>query len=93
MRPLKSMVGETIIVRVPILDPEEMSLVRLHGVDANGIWIECQDFTDALMKRCRLATSVTTPVLFVPFTSIEFILGSVRSLSLSESAFGLGEDG
>src|SRR5258708_7831787 len=91
MRPLKNMVGETIIVRVPILDPEEMSLVRLHGVDANGIWIECQDFTDALMERCHLATSVTTPVLFVPFTSIEFIVGSLRSLS--ESAFGLGEDG
>jgi hypothetical protein len=93
MRPLKSLVGEMIIVRIPILDPEEMSLVRLHGVDANGIWIECQDFTDALMTRCHLASSVTTPLLFVPFARIEFILGAVRALSLSETAFGLAEDG
>jgi hypothetical protein len=87
------MVGETIIVRIATLDQEEMSLVRLHGVDANGLWIEFQTFTDALMTRCHLASSVTTPLLFVPFARIEFILGSVRSLSLSETAFGLAEDG
>ena len=93
MRSLNSMVGEMIIVRIAALDQEEMSLVKLHGVDANGIWIESQKFTDAMMKKCHLASSVTTPVLFVPFHSIEFILGSLRSLSLSETAFGLSEDG
>jgi hypothetical protein len=93
MRTLKSMVGEMIIARIATLDPEEMSLVRLHSVDANGIWIESQDFTDTLMKKCHLASSVTTPVLFVPFARIEFILGSVRALTLSETAFGLSEDG
>jgi hypothetical protein len=88
------MVGEEIVVRIPILDPEEISVVRLHGVDANGIWIECREFTEAMMKRCHLAISVTTPVLFVPFTSVEFVVGSLRSVALSETAFGLsGEDG
>jgi hypothetical protein len=33
MPSLKSMVGETIIVRIATLDQEEMSLVRLHGVN------------------------------------------------------------
>lgn len=94
MRSLKNMVGEMIIVRIAALDPEEMSLVKLHAVEPVGVWIECQDFTDAMMQKCHLSTSITTPVLFVPFTSIEFILGSLRSLSLSETAFGLsGEDG
>jgi len=93
MRPLKSMVGEMIIVRIAALDPEEMSLVKLRAVEPTGIWIESQDFTDAMMQKCRLSTSITTPVLFIPFTGIEFILGSLRSLSLSEPAFGLsGED-
>jgi hypothetical protein len=47
MRSLKSMVGEMIIVRIPALNQDEMSLVKLHGVEANGLWIESQDFTDS----------------------------------------------
>jgi hypothetical protein len=53
MRSLKSMVGEMIILRVPALESEEMSLVKLHSVEASGIWIESQDFTDA-RRRCSL---------------------------------------
>ncbi len=93
MRSLKSMVGEMIIVRIPALNRDEMSLVKLHGVEANGLWIESQEFTDAMMKKCNLATSVTTTVLFVPFSSIDFVVGSRRSLALSEAAFGLTGEG
>ena len=92
MRPLKSMIGEIIIARIPALNQEEMALVKLHGVEPNGIWIESQDFTDAMMKKCHLASSVTTLVLFVPFHNIQFIVGSLRSLSLSERAFGWKAD-
>lgn len=93
MRQLKTMVGEMIIVRIPILDPEEMSLVRLHGVDENGLWIESQTFTESMMKKYQIASSKTTPLIFVPFARIEFVLGSLRALALSESAFGLRDDG
>ena len=91
MRSLKSMVGEMIILRVPALESEEMSLVKLHSVEASGIWIESQDFTDAMMKKMQLTASATTLILFVPFHSIEFIVGSKNSLSLSERAFGLSD--
>ena len=91
MRSLKSMVGEMIILRVPALESEEMSLVKLHAVEASGIWIESQDFTDAMMKKLQLTASATTLVLFVPFQSIEFIVGSKNSLCLSERAFGLSD--
>lgn len=91
MRSLKSMVGEMIILRVPVLDREEMSLVKLHAVESSGIWIESQDFTDAMMKKLQLTASSTTLVLFVPFQSIEFIVGSKNSLCLSEKAFGLSD--
>jgi len=91
MRSLKSMVGEMIILRVPVLEPEEMAMVKLHAVDANGIWIESQDFTDAMMTKLQLTASATTLILFVPFHSIEFIVGSKNSLSLSERAFGLSD--
>jgi len=91
MQSLKSMVGEMIILRVPALESEEMSLVKLHTVEASGIWIESQDFTDAMMKKLQLTASATTLVLFVPFQSIEFIVGSKNSLCLSERAFGLSD--
>jgi hypothetical protein len=89
MRSLKSMVGETIILRARVLDPDEMTLVKLHGVEASGVWIESQDFTDAMMGKLQLSASATTLVLFVPFQSIDFIVGSKNSLCLSERAFGL----
>src|SRR5438876_726168 len=91
MRSLKSMVGEMIILRVPVLDPEELAMVKLHAVDASGIWIESQDFTDAMMKKMQLTSSATTLILFLPFQSIEFIVGSKNSLCLSERAFGLSD--
>jgi hypothetical protein len=91
VRSLKSMVGEMIILRVPALEPKEMSLVKLHAVEANGIWIESQDFTDAMMKKLQLTASATTLILFIPFQSVEFIIGSKNSLCLSERAFGLSD--
>ena len=86
---LASMVGKVIIARIPALNAKEMSLVKLHGIEPNGIWIESQDFTDAMMNRCKLTASRTTLLLFVPFHNIKYIVGSIDALSLSEAALGL----
>jgi len=83
------MVGEVVIVRIPLLDPERMSLVKLHGVEAHGIWIESQDFTNELMEKFHFSSSRTTPLVFVPFDKVDFIIAALHSLSLSEPAFGL----
>ena len=83
------MIGEVIIARIPLLDPDGLVLVKLHGIEAYGIWIESQDLTNQLMRKFRLSSSRTTPVVFVPFANIDFILGSLDSLSLSEPAFGI----
>lgn len=91
MRTLKNMVGEVIIARIPILNEYELSLVKLHGVDANGIWIESQEFTESMMKKLKFTTSATTLVLFVPYPGIDFVIGSIDSLCLSETAFGLSD--
>jgi hypothetical protein len=86
---LKGMVGKVIIVRIPTLDRDGTSLVRLHGVESNGIWVESQDFTEAMMQKFKLATSTTTLLLFIPYHAIEYIVGSINVMSLSESALGL----
>jgi hypothetical protein len=83
------MVGEVIIVRIPLLDPERMLLVKLHGVEAHGIWIESQQFTNELMEKYRFSSSRTTPLVFVPFDKVDFIIAALDLLSLSEPAFGL----
>jgi len=89
VRTLKNMVGEVIIARIPVLDEYQLSLVKLHGVDSNGIWIESQEFTESMMNKFKFTASATTLLLFVPYAGIDFIVGSVNSLCLSERALGL----
>lgn len=89
MRSLASMIGEIIIVRIPLLDAERMILVKLHGIELHGIWIESQDFTNQLMEKFHFSSSRTTPIVFVPFVKVDFIIASLDSLSLSELSFGL----
>jgi hypothetical protein len=72
-----------------LLDAEGMTLVKLHGIETHGIWIESQDFTNELMERFRFSSSRTTPLVFVPFDKVDFIIASLDSLSLSERSFGL----
>ena len=92
IKPLRSLVGEIIIIRSAVLDPDDMTRVRLHRVEREGIWIESQVFTDEIMRRCNIATSETTLLKFVPFARIDYIVGSVRGTSLSEEAFGLKDN-
>ena len=89
MRTLANIVGEVIIARIPLLDAESLVLVKLHSIEADGIWIESQEFTNHLMQKFKLSSSRTTPLVFVPFARIDFILASLDSLSLSEPAFGI----
>ena len=77
------------MVRIPLLDTDGMILVKLHGVEAQGIWIESQEFTNRLMERFHFVSSRTTPLVFVPFDKVDLIIGSLDSLSLSEPALGL----
>ena len=91
LRTLEDMTGEMIVARIPALDQEDMVRVRLHKIEGSGIWIESQDFNEAMLKRVGMAASARGLVLFVPFSSIDFIVSSVSSPALSEAAFGLGE--
>ena len=79
------MIREVIIMRIPLLDADGMMLVKLHGIEAQGIWVESQDLTNGLMEKFDFSSSRTTPLMFVPFAKVDFILASLDSLSLSES--------
>ena len=89
MRSLQSMIGEVVIARIPLLDADGVMLVKLHAVEANGLWVESQEFTNELMEKFQFSSSRTTPLVFVPFDEVDFIIAALESLSLSEPAFGL----
>ncbi len=89
MRSLQSMIGEVVIARIPLLDADGLMLVKLHAIEANGLWVESQDFTNQLMEEFHFVSSRTTPLVFVPFDKVDFIIAALDSLSLSEPGFGL----
>ncbi len=89
---LKSMEGELVLASIPALGKKDLYLVRLHSVEPSGIWIECQDYTDRMMKRFEMIASKTTLVIFVPFQGLKFLLGCTDGISLSETAFGLSDE-
>ena len=91
LRDLNGMIGKMIVARIPALDQEDMVTARLHKVEANGIWVESQSFNEAILERVGMTASLRGLVLFVPFSSIDFVVSSVSSPALSEAGFGLVE--
>jgi|HubBroStandDraft_6_1064221.scaffolds.fasta_scaffold13171_3 hypothetical protein len=44
--------------------------VTVRGVDAGGIWIECQSITDTMLKGIGKTMFEGTPLTYVPFWRI-----------------------
>lgn len=91
LRSLTEMIGELIMARIPALDAENMVFVRLHKVESSGIWVESHCYNQEMLEKFDMPVSATTLVLFVPFSSIAYIVSSIRTIALSETALGLGE--
>jgi hypothetical protein len=84
------MTGKMIVARIPVL-ADEMVLIRLHGLEATGIWVESRDFNESILQKHQMAASTTSLILFIPFSGIDFIVSSVLSVSLSERLLGLDD--
>ena len=44
--------------------------VTIRGVDAGGIWVECQEITDAFLKQLGKTMFEGTPITYIPFWRI-----------------------
>ena len=86
---LREMVGTLIVARIPALDKENNVFVWLRRVEMGGIWIESKTFNEEMLEKYDVLASITTLVLFIPFSGIEYIIASVECVSLSETALGL----
>ena len=75
--------GGMITASVPFLEPNKLLEMKVCGIDAGGIWVECQTLTDIVLRTINTATLPTMPILFLPYSQIRFAFVSVEGQSLS----------
>jgi hypothetical protein len=89
MKLLRDMIGEEIIANVPSMDREILQVLRLHGVEEGGIWVESENLTQRILAKLDYVASSKAPLFFLPFHEIRFALQSTDKISLSQKAFGM----
>jgi hypothetical protein len=86
---LRDSIGQEILGMVPMLNPNQLQTLKLHGVEEGGIWVESNELTQLMLAKISRHASSKTPIFFVPFHQIQFLLHSTEQISLSEKAFGV----
>jgi hypothetical protein len=91
---LHDLLGQTLIAVIPALDSfggrkNKLLIIKLISVDAGGIWIESQQYTEWVLKIAELTDSENSPILFVPFSSITYLAKMRDVPALSEESLGL----
>ena len=88
MKTLADLIGEEIIISIPFMHRIDLQLVKLHAIEPGGIWIENEPYTQTIAKALQVP-ALKTPLLFVPFSQIQYVMGVAEGISLSEKAFGV----
>jgi hypothetical protein len=66
---------EILIVSQRLFPDSEPIPATVRGAEAGGIWVESQKITDLMLRLVvQQSMSEVTPVVFVPFSSIDWIL-------------------
>jgi hypothetical protein len=83
---LAELVGRKTLALIPWINPSNGVDIEVHGVEASGIWIECQELTDKILnnKACG-GVSEVTPILFFPWTQIVFVAGIAGRPAMSRN--------
>jgi len=75
-----------VLTLIPMLHPSTPTKIVIHAVEVGGIWIEHGPMSQKIMRDTKQPVSENTPVLFVPYSGIGYVVGSVEKTLLSESA-------
>jgi hypothetical protein len=86
---LADYIGGEILISIPHFDPKLLLRVKLHGVEAGGIWIESQKFANEFLTHVGASSAPRTAVFFVPYSQVTFAAVSIAGPSLNEKAFGV----
>ena len=85
---LADYVGEMILIRCIPIKEKHAVMVKLIAIDEGGIWIEWQEATDEWLTKAKKTALEKTPVYFVPYARIEWILGAEDYPSFSDKSLG-----
>jgi hypothetical protein len=83
------LIGQQILVLIPKINTTLYQKVKLHGVEAGGLWLESQDVTNALLQTLGAPATEKTVVFFWPYHQILFAISSIDQPSFDERALGL----
>jgi hypothetical protein len=87
---LQQIEGHLVHARIPMLDHSKYLVeIRVHKVEESGLWIESNDLTQAVLQDLNEPALTRTPILFVPFQQIAFVVATAQGVSLSEQSFGV----
>jgi hypothetical protein len=89
VKPLTERIGEEILASVPSIDPVLFQILTLHAVESSGLWAESQKLTDVLLGAMKQVAANKTPIFFLPWHQIRFLIDSVEKTALHEKAFGV----
>jgi len=87
------------LVLIPKIDQKIYQKVKLHGVEAGGLWLESQAVTNALLQTLGAPATEKTVVFFWPYHQIQFAISSIDQPSFDERAlaqpsqFGTSDSG
>lgn len=87
---LADLVEQSVLIRSLVLDEQNPVFVKLLSVEnGNGVWIESQKTTDHWLAMFKVTATPKTPVFFVPFSQIAWIMSFADYPALSEKSFGV----
>lgn len=91
----ESLIGQKVAIASLILGNDLLHLheVTVRGVESGGLWIERAELTQDILRKFKAQSAPRTVVFFLPYHQIHIAMSAIDLISLSESAFGLSEEG
>jgi len=81
---LEGLVGQTVAMLVPVFDSKAVD-VKIHAIEPSGLWVESQLMIERMFATIGRKSGAATPLFFLPFSSIAFVMASIALPSLSET--------
>jgi hypothetical protein len=84
----EELIGKTVLAMIPMFHEKLFQEITIHGVETGGFWLECPNYSKVVLSKLNVP-AIKTPLLFVPYHEIRFVLHFLEKLELSEEKFGV----
>jgi hypothetical protein len=84
----EELIGKQVLAMIPMFDPKVFQKITIHGVETGGFWLECPSYSKLVLSNLNVP-AIKTPLFFVPYHEVRFVLHYLEKLELSEEKFGV----